>query len=164
MSTVVCSTVQPLSNEIFDVKRSENESESSESNSDEQSDKFRDDFENDKKEDDDENEDKIKKRHPCSFCEKQYSYKSWLKRHLTVYNKTFACDYCPQIFMKNYKLQMYTQVYTDPIKYKCSNYNASYNEKTNLNKHHNLKHNLNKKGISCDVKHHFLVEETYSTT
>lgn len=118
MSTVVCSTVQRLPNKIFNVKNSESESESSESNSDESSDEFPDDFENEKKEnddeeeedddDDDENEDKISKRYPCSFCEKEYSYKSWLKRHLTVDNKTFACDYCPEIFMEKYKLQMHT--------------------------------------------------------
>lgn len=65
--------------------------ESSKSNSDELSDEFPDDFENEKKEnDDDENKNKISKRNPGSFCEKQFSYKSWLKRHLTVLNKTFA--------------------------------------------------------------------------
>jgi len=149
VSTVVCSTVQPIPNKIFNVKNSESESESSESNSDELSDEFPDDFENEKKEndnneeeDDDENKDKISKRNPCSFCEKQFSYKSWLKCHLTVHIKTFACNYCHEIFMKKYKLQ----VHTGPIKYKCSDCNAS---KTNLKKHHDLKHNLNRKEISC---------------
>jgi C2H2 type zinc finger protein len=78
---------------------------------------------------------KMKRFHECSSCEKKYSRKDHLTRHMaSVHERStlFTCEYCPKIFYIDYKLKRHVQSHR---KIQCPHCNEYFESKVELSTH-----------------------------
>ena len=83
----------------------------------------------------------------CTTCNKSYSQKKKLKRHMkTVHsNEEFECNTCNKSYSNKEALKRHLQFVHSNEKFKCSKCNKSYSNKDNLNRHMKFVHVNDKK-------------------
>ena len=73
----------------------------------------------------------------CLICEKEFPFKSYLKRHLRVHseNKPFNCDHCGQKFSRKDTLTRHIRIHTGEKPFKCEYCDKKFTQKTSLRNH-----------------------------
>lgn len=93
--------------------------------------------------------------HFCNYCEKRFSNKMSLDRHVAVHNVTpleFQCVKCNAYFDAMDKMEDHLVIhYTNPSNtFSCNHCNRSFTSQVAKNKHIDLEHNIE---IQCSICH-----------
>lgn len=95
---------------------------------------------------------KPKKKHICSYCKKEFAFKSALKKHLATHTgiRPFKCDTCDKSFAQFSQLVRHIKIHSGGIKeFKCEYCGREFWEASNYNIH--LRIHSGEKPYSCDV-------------
>ena len=93
----------------------------------------------------------IKKKHfPCDQCEKIFTRKSCLKRHMLIHKciKGFACDQCEKGFTQKHHLIQHKLIHEGIKSFACDQCDERFTQKGGL-KRHKLNHE-DIKAFTCD--------------
>jgi KRAB domain-containing zinc finger protein len=90
------------------------------------------------------------KPHKCDICEKSFSRKSYLVRHIRVHSgdKPFTCDQCNKSFSQSSSLQCHIRLHTGDKPYQCEHCMKSFTKKCNLMDH--IRVHTGDKPYKCD--------------
>ena len=71
----------------------------------------------------------------CFLCQKTFSCKTSMKRHVALHMKLFKCSVCEKPFSSNWALKMHAQVHTGKRPYQCAICFKTYSSKWYLVQH-----------------------------
>ena len=81
---------------------------------------------------------KSQKSWKCEFCNKSFSKKHHLKRHVEQVHsdsRPYTCQYCNISFKDKYNLKVHERIHTGEKPFQCHICNRSFNQKSALNAH-----------------------------
>ena len=87
----------------------------------------------------------------CDFCEKKFTDKSTLTKHLLIHTgvKAFECDFCEKKFTQKGSLYRHLTIHTGEKTYQCSLCEKKFMYKWGLTSH--LTMHAGQKAFKCDV-------------
>ncbi|XP_044259121.1 zinc finger protein 501-like [Tribolium madens] len=79
------------------------------------------------------------KTYQCTTCDKFFSFKSHLVRHMSVHSdiKKYSCSYCNKKFINRYNLSVHLQKHTGDFPLKCKICNRGFSSPSLLKRHLN---------------------------
>lgn len=85
----------------------------------------------------DEKTEKLKNEFKCDICNKQFPFRSHLKRHLNKHTgaKLYSCEFCEQKFVNNYNLNVHMSKHTGDFRLKCDICNKGLPNPSLLKRH-----------------------------
>lgn len=86
----------------------------------------------------------------CAKCEKSFSYKCNLERHMDLHDATkrFSCTYCDKKFKRNYMLQAHVRSHKGIRPYSCEKCQLEFTTKGSLIQHNEVH---SKKTFKCSI-------------
>ena len=78
--------------------------------------------------------------HVCSQCDKQFSTKIILRRHIKSLHKKYACNQCDRQFTRQDTLTTHIQSKHEGVKYVCNHCGQQFTEKGRLTTHTKRRH------------------------
>ena len=95
----------------------------------------------------DENTADNKFTHMCEYCDKSYTRRAHLDRHINSehesYNDIYMCPHCPQSFFRWDKYMRHMKVHSDKKPHSCEICPKKFSRKEHLKRHMENKHSLN---------------------
>ena len=78
-----------------------------------------------------------KKCYKCEVCNKEFTYKSYLKRHINVHTseKPYKCNHCDKEFTHKSTLTNHNRVHSGAKPFKCNQSEKEFTKKSKLTSH-----------------------------